>query len=240
MDDEHAVGERVARAVTEKPRRDVVQAEALAWLATHPAEPGTSVVTSLPDLSECPGLTLEAWRAWFVEAARAVLRFLPEDGLALFFQSDIRHRGVWIDKSYLVQRAAEDQGASLVFHKIVCRKPPGTVSHGRPSYSHLLGFSKVPRSPGARPGPDVLDDAGFMPWSRAMGVAACELACRFLRDETSTRRVLDPFCGQGTVLAVANAFGFDAIGVDLSKKRCKIARNLVIALPETSTAPAPP
>jgi tRNA G10 N-methylase Trm11 len=52
--------------------------------------------------------------------------------------------------------------------------------------------------------------------------------------------VLDPFCGQGTVLALANAFGFDAIGVDLSKKRCKIARNLVIALPETSTAPAPP
>jgi SAM-dependent methyltransferase len=77
----------------------------------------------------------------------------------------------------------------------------------------------------------VLDDAGFMTWSRAMGVSACTLACRFLRDETSTRLVVDPFCGQGTVLAVANAFGFGAIGVDLSKKRCKVARNLEISLP---------
>lgn len=212
-------------------RRDVVQAEALQWMTSHPAESGTSVVTSLPDLSECPGLDLEAWKTWFVGAARAVLRYVPDDGLSLFFQSDIRHGGVWIDKAYLVQRAAEEERASLVFHKIVCRKPPGTVSHGRPSYSHLLAFSRSPRSPGARPGPDVLDDAGFMTWSRAMGVSACALACRFLRDETSTRLVVDPFCGQGTVLAVANAFGFGAIGVDLSKKRCKIARNLEISLP---------
>lgn len=237
--------ERVARPSARElplneagPRRDVVQAEALEWLASRTAEPGTSVITSLPDLSECPGLALEAWRTWFVEAARAVLRYLPEDGLGLFFQSDIRHRGVWIDKAYLVQRAAEEERASLVFHKIVCRMPPGTVSHGRPSYSHLLGFSRTPRSPGARPGPDVLDDAGFMPWSRAMGVAACELACRFLRDETSTLRVVDPFCGQGTVLAVANAFGFDAVGVDLSRKRCKIARNLVLPVsPSASDRP---
>ena len=52
--------------------RTVVQAEALAWLSEHPAAEGTSVVTSLPDRSELPALDFEAWRAWFVGAARTV------------------------------------------------------------------------------------------------------------------------------------------------------------------------
>src|SRR5439155_16655858 len=72
------------------PRRRVVQAEALAWLADNPAEPGSSVVTSLPDLSEMPERGLEGWRSWFVGAARQVLRWVPAEGAAIFFQSDIR------------------------------------------------------------------------------------------------------------------------------------------------------
>ncbi len=73
---------------------------------------------------------------------------------------------------------------------------------------------------------------GAMNWSRATGVEACRVACKYLRDETSTRVVVDPFCGRGTILAVANALGFDAIGVDLGAKRCRVARNLVVALDE--------
>jgi len=67
-----------------------------------------------------------------------------------------------------------------------------------------------------------------MPWSRAMGVDACRLACRFLVENTSTRVVVDPFCGKGTVLAVANETGLDAIGVELSAKRCSAARTLTL------------
>ena len=59
-----------------------------------------------------------------------------------------------------------------------------------------------------------------------MGVEACRVACRFLREESETTRVVDPFCGHGTVLAVANEMGFDALGVDLSARQCKKARRL--------------
>ena len=59
-----------------------------------------------------------------------------------------------------------------------------------------------------------------------MGSRACEAACRFLLDETSASRVVDPFCGRGTLLAVANALGLDALGIELSGKRCRFARNL--------------
>jgi tRNA G10 N-methylase Trm11 len=56
-----------------------------------------------------------------------------------------------------------------------------------------------------------------------MGEVACRVASRFLRDETATRLVVDPFCGEGSTLAMANAFGLAAIGIDLSGKRCKAA-----------------
>jgi hypothetical protein len=209
-------------------RREIVQAEALAWLRANPATEGSSVVTSLPDLSELPQLGFEGWRSWFIDAARQVIRWVPADGAAIFFQSDIRHRGIWVDKGYLVLRAAEEEGVLLIWHKIVCRKPPGTITHGRASYSHMLCLARAHRDGSKGPSPDVLPDAGLMPWSKAMGVDACRLACHYLTRETSTRVVVDPFCGRGTVLAVANSLGLHAVGVDLSAKRCRAARALVI------------
>jgi hypothetical protein len=176
------------------------------------------------------GMDLSTWRNWFEATVQLVLRWIPEESVAIFFQSDIRREGSWIDKGYLVTSAAEQVGVHLVWHKIVCRRPPGTIAIGRPSYSHMLCFSKTARKLPVRPGPDVLPDAGFMSFSRAMGVEACRVACQFLRDETKCTRVVDPFCGQGTALAVANALGFSALGIELGGKRCKIARNFQVTL----------
>jgi predicted metal-dependent hydrolase len=205
----------------------IIQADALAWMAEHPAPACTSVITSLPDVSELSQLDFDAWRSWFIAAARSVMRWLPPEGVAIFYQSDIRHGGVWVDKSYLVMCAAEQEQAALAWHKIVCRRPPGTIALGRPSYSHMLCFARNATNVSLRSGPDVLSDAGAMSWSRAMGDAAGKLACRYLQTETPTRTVVDPFCGQGSVLAIASAMGFDVIGVDLSAKRCRLARNLI-------------
>jgi hypothetical protein len=184
------------------------------------------VVTSLPDASDLPALDVNAWQLWFQDAATATMNAVTDQGVAIFFQSDIRHEGLWIDKGQLVARAAERAGMRLLFHKIVCRKPPGTLTFGRASYSHLLGFARTLRPSLRRVTPDVLPDAGMMPGTKSMGVAACEDACRFIQAETSTRTVVDPFCGYGTVLAVANALGLDAVGVDLSARMCRRARTL--------------
>jgi hypothetical protein len=213
------------------PARLVIQADALAWLNENAAEPGDAVITSLPDVSELPllGPGLDGWKRWFIDAAARVMTWTQPGVPSLFFQSDVRYQGQWLDKAFLVQLAAEQVGATLVFHKIVCRKPPGTLTNGRASYSHLLAFTRgaplIPKKPSA----DVLPEAGEMPWSRAMGTRACEAACRFLLDETPARRVVDPFCGKGTVLAVANSLGLDALGVELSGKRCRAARKLSLA-----------
>jgi hypothetical protein len=210
------------------PPRRIIRAEALSWLAHNPAPPRSSVITSIPTLTEVEGMDLAAWRAWTIATARTILAWTPPEGVAIFYQSDLRIGGVWIDKGYLILRAIEDAGASLVWHKIVCRQPPGTPTFGRSSYSHMICAAKSERPPPRSASPDVLPDAGFMPWSKAMGATACALACSYLREETETETVIDPFCGNGTALAVANSFGFAAIGVDKSPRRCKAARKLTL------------
>jgi hypothetical protein len=51
--------------------------------------------------------------------------------------------GVWVDKAYLVQNAAEQTGHALLWHKLVARVPPGVTTFGKPSYHHMLCFSRV-------------------------------------------------------------------------------------------------
>jgi len=208
--------------------RTVHHADALPWLREAGRLVGASVVTSLPDLSEVPALGLEGWRRWFEDAAVLAMQAVPDEGVAIFFQSDVRRAGLWIDKAAMVARAAERAGMGTLFHKIVCRKPAGTLTHGRASYSHLLGFARVLRPSVERATPDVLPDGGFQPSAKSMGVLACVDACKFVLTETTTRTIVDPFCGWGTVLAVANALGLDAVGVDLSARMCRQARKLTV------------
>ena len=208
------------------PGRIVHCAEAIAWLTAQPVLEGCSLVTSLPDVSELPGVDHDAWRAWFVKAAGLVLSRTPDDGAALFYQTDIKRAGSWVDKAYLVQRAAEEHGFTQLFHKIVCRRPAGTLTFGRAAYGHLLCFSRGLREQLARSTPDVLPDGGELTWVRAIGLEACRVACRWVAERTPSRTIVDPFCGLGTVLAVANELGLDAVGVELNKKRARRARTL--------------
>lgn len=185
------------------------------------------MVTSLPDVSEL-GIALPRWREWFLEAVRLVVDGVTDESAALFFQSDIKRDGRWIDKGALVTRAAEDAGAHVLFHKLVCRRPPGMLTMGRPGFTHLIAVSRELRCPDVLSIPDIITDAGPLPWVRAMGVRAAAHAVRFARDQARATVVVDPFCGVGTVLAVANALGLDALGVEKSKKRCVQARLLAV------------
>lgn len=175
-------------------------------------------MTSMPDISEFPRLSLDEWKSWFTDAAKLVLSRCPADGITIFYQSDIKKNGVWVDKSYLCQKAADETGDSLIAHKIICRTPPGIASFGRVGYSHLLCFSKGIRPDLANSSADVLPQAGPSTWTRGMGLEACRMACQFIKSHTTSHTIIDPFCGHGTVLGVANDFGFHAIGVDRSMK----------------------
>jgi hypothetical protein len=209
------------------PQREVHCADAIPWMQARGRMAGACAVTSLPDVSEV-GLALPAWREWFLAAVQLVVAAVPDDSAAIFFQSDIKRDGCWIDKGALVMSAAEAAGARVLFHKLICRRPPGTLTLGRPGYTHLIAVSRTLRCPDVLPIPDIITDAGRQPWVRAMGVRAAAHAVRFARDQAGAKIIFDPFCGVGTVLAVANRLGLDALGVEKAKKRCEQSRQLVV------------
>ena len=221
------------------PARHVECGDGLAFLARGRLPPDHAVVTSLPDHSELPRLGVAGWREWFVAAAEACCRAVDDGAVAVFYQTDVKHDGGWIDKAFLVQLGAERAGSRTLWHKIVCRLPAGQVTFGRPGYAHLLCLGRDPalapralRLAPSQSSSDVLPRLGEMTWARAMGREACDAVARFLLAHTPCRTVVDPFCGVGTMLAVANAHGLDAVGVERSPKRAEKARTLALPPPE--------
>lgn len=207
------------------PAREIHCADAISWMERRGVIAGACAITSLPDVSELR-LPLATWRTWFIRAVRLTLHSVPDASAAIFFQSDIKRDGRWIDKGALVIRAAEDAGAHVLFHKVICRREPGMLTRGRPGYTHLIAVSRAMACPDELPIPDVIVDAGRSPWVRAMGIRAAGHAVCFARDHVGATTIFDPFCGVGTVLAVANALGLGAIGVERSTRRSEQARVL--------------
>lgn len=224
-------------------RREVVCADAVEWLRRPGVVPeGACVLTSLPDSSEVRAFapTIEAWQAWFVEAARAVLQALPPRAIAVFYQTDVRLPGIGqVSKAYLVLKAAaEVDGAVLLWHKVVHF---GSIdqqsSHGGSvGFTHLLCFWRQ------GVGSETFEDCGSMvpdivargqkPWrlrkaACCMGANATLSVLKWVRRRLpNVDTVIDPFCGAGTVLAIGNTLGLRAIGVDISRPRCKQAARL--------------
>ena len=62
-----------------------------------------------------------------------------------------------------------------------------------------------------------------------MGTRAARTAVAAIRTMSpTTNRIVVPFCGIGTALAVANGAGYDALGVERKRKRAELARTLTL------------
>ena len=217
------------------PSRTVHHGDGLEFLRRGPLPADCAIITSMPDVSELPALGFEGWRRWFIDTAELVCRTVADEAVAVFYQTDIKHDGRWIDKGHLVLCGADAAGSHPLWHKVVCRVPAGTTTFGRPAYAHLICVSRQLRLlPGAST-PDVLPSLGEMTWSRAMGSEACHAAIRFLLASTACRTVVDPFCGLGSILTAANAHGLHAVGVELSRRRASRARTAAVASSDSSS-----
>lgn len=206
-----------------RPTRTIHCDDAIQWLTSHTPLPGSSLVTSLPDISEFRGRSLQDWSNWFIQTAALILQKTPDDGVAVFYQSDIKTDGIWVDKGFLCQKAAEVTGHRLLWHKIGCRAPAGTVTHGRCGYSHILCFSRCTTIPQEPVTPDVLPTVGEKSWQRGMGRDAALFIATFIAQQAKSRLIINPFCGQGMLLAAANEVGLNCIGIERSPKRAEIS-----------------
>lgn len=209
--------------------RTVYQGDALEWLEAHAVVPGLSFFASLPDKSEFPQLSLVEWKDWFIQSARLLLEKTSDSDVTIFFQSDIKVEGVWVDKAYLCQKAAEAAGSELLWHKVACRAPAGTATFGRPAYSHILCFSRKLRLDPAASTADVLPELGEKSWQRGIGTRAALMIAGFVKKTVGSHTIVNPFCGEGAMLACANHLGLGAIGIEKGKKRAERARELGIS-----------
>jgi hypothetical protein len=235
----------VTQMTRSEPIRTVMQLDALEWLKEFPDEqlPG-EVFTSVPDISELHSMFpspqknnqhYSLYKEWFQQTIALVLSKTPR--YAIFLQTDIRALTgkddkvlEFIDKSALIQEVATTSHFTLVWHKIVTnseRFSQKRVSHA-PNWSHLICLRRDGVSCYETRNwktPDVFT-RGDMTWERAVGLNAAMTGVSFLKHMAQTSTVVDPFCGLGTILAVANALDLDAVGNDLSRKRAKRAREL--------------
>ena len=212
------------------PERIVECGDAIEWLKSHDKFVGASLVASMPDISEFTNYTLAQWKEWFISTAALIMSRCPDDGVAIFYQSDIKYEGIWVDKAYLIQKAAESLGLEQLWHKVVCRVPAGIATFGKPSYSHILCFSKNLRIHDmTHSTPDVIADLGDKTWVRGMGLENCLMITKFIAVQTKSTRIVQPFCGEGSILAAANKHGLNALGIERSPKRAQQARILQIS-----------
>lgn len=206
-----------------RPMRTVICMDGLQWLRSQ-TEAQPSIVTSIPDMSEV-GLKYDAYIEFLRTAARLCLEATLTDGYTVFLQTDRKHNG-WLDKSYIIQDEARAIGHRLLWHKIVLRTAVGKTDLFRPTYSHMLCFSR--KGPVGKPFPDVLD-RGSVTYSNGFSIEAVRTVVGYLRDR-GIQSVADPFVGSGTTLAVAESVGLSSVGVDIVPAQCKKARTLRIPL----------
>lgn len=105
------------------------------------------------------------------------------------------------------------------------------LTMGRPGYTHFIAVSRTLTCPEVLPiagcdrgsGPQPVGTVDGHPGGGAGG-SLCPRSGGGAGDPRS-------FCGVGTVPAVANVLGLDAIGVERSAKRCEQSRQVMV-MPE--------
>jgi hypothetical protein len=185
-------------------------------------------------------MPVDAYGRWLANTTALLVGKLEEGCAAVFYQTDTRStEGGYIDKGYFVTQGALAAGGTILFHKIVLRSPPDCPTTGlNPAFTHLLAFGSprgcpapAPDEPGARSCPDVCSK-GNADWPKGTGPLAASHAVKYLRDGLKCKTVLDPFCGTGCVLAVAEFYGCSAMGVELHRGRARAANRLQVVKPK--------
>lgn len=236
--------------------RTILCADSIEWLRNIadgglPRDYG--VFTSMPDISEMQptfgsssNYKVEEYKEWFRSIAVLLMQKMAYGSYVIFLQSDVRVVNpstndmiCWIDKSFLCSSAAQDAGCTLMWHKLVSLNSDlGKRSAGRPTFSHFLCYRKnIPVEQQSSTAavasfstshfavPDIFY-RGHMLWSKGIGLDCCYVGVKFLKDIALAKCIFDPFVGKGTVASMANALGLDALGIELSNRRCKFALRL--------------
>ena len=201
----------------------IICGDGIQWCLKHKKKI-PAIVTSCPDMSEVENIlgngSGEAKEAnyirFFRRCAAAALGAVKDDGYAIFVQTDRKSHGL-LDKSYLITDEAMNAGFRMMFHKITLIRDVGATDLYKPTFSHILCYSRN-GTPGAAV-PDVFP-RGKTLYTNGMGIEATKRIMKFLQSK-NIDFIVDPFVGRGTTLVIAKKMGIKGgIGIDIDKEQC--------------------
>ncbi len=201
--------------------REIILADSRKWLAQIGDESIPNILTGICDQNEID-LSMEQYLNFFEKIADLCFKKLSKNGYAIFIQTDRKYNKNWIDKSFLLTNSAVNNGLKLIWHKIVLLRGVDRTDLHRPTYAHMMCYGHQHMTTGAAT-PDVLPVSKRL-YKNGTPIEAAVRACKFINRYTKDEKlIVDPFVGQGTVAAIANSLGMDAIGIDIDKQQCQKA-----------------
>lgn len=197
----------------------IICADALDWLSKQQSIP--NVVTGICDLDEMPGYDMERYLEFFETVVDLILQKLQNGCYAIFVQTDRKFQKSWIDKSYIITRLAQRHKIKMIWHKIVLHRDVDATDLHRPTYAHMLCYSRDGTTGIATP--DVIP-VSKKSYKNATPPEAAKRALEFVAKHSTVKVVVDPFVGRGTIPQLARSFGLDSIGIDIDPHQCALAK----------------
>ena len=203
--------------------RQIIVADSLIWLKKQKNIP--NVITGICDLDET-NMNMKDYLIFFKQVATLIFKNLSKNGYAIFMQTDRKYNKEWIDKSSILTNIALENGLKLVWHKIILNRDVGKIDLFRPTYSHMLCYTYEGTSGAATT--DVINVSKRL-YKNATPINAAKIALEFVKKyNTISSDIIDPFVGQGTIVALANKMNMNAIGIDIDSEQAKKAENYYI------------
>lgn len=201
---------------------EIICDDALNWLTMQRTIP--NVVTGICDMDEMPGYDIHQYLEFFSKVVNLVFEKLQDNCYAIFIQTDRKYERRLIDKSYIITDIAKKHKVKMIWHKIVLHRNVDSTDLHRPTYAHMLCYSRNGTTGAATP--DVIP-VSKKTYKNATPPEAARRALLFVKKYSKVNLVVDPFVGQGTIPLIAREFGLRTIGIDIDPKQCEITKRLL-------------
>lgn len=206
---------------------NLINADSLKWLQDIDDYYINNIVSGIPDLDETSFKSLNEYDKWFSNIVKLLFAKTNPYGYIILCQTDRKINGCWYDKSSVIHMIANEMNWKLMWHKIVLNRPVGSANLHRPTYSHLVCFSKY-----GRPGnglPDVIE-YGERWYSNATPTNVAKIAMKFLGNKIADSNkfnkksydIIDPFVGHGTIPYYAIINNMTVLGIDIDQNQLDI------------------
>lgn len=192
-------------------------------------------VVGIPDSAEInPKPTLSEYIKLIIKFSKTIFESSSKDSIFFFLQTDKYNKEppMWIDKMYYISKIALEYGFYPFCKKIIINDFGETYS-SRSQYTNLYGFSKINiniyKNNSEFMKQEIIYNANKT-WINGFAINAVDLCVNFIKNNSKPSKyyIVDPFIGEGSLLAICDIYGINSIGIDIEKDKIEIAKKLVI------------